>query len=183
LASVFTVAEHSATLDAILDHRKPQLGGDYTAYRNHCYRVLNFCLAFGNDSDVELSKSEIAAAFHDLGIWTEKTYDYLEPSSQLARAYLAEHDLGAWSEEIVCMIANHHKITRFKAHPDWLVEAFRRADWVDVSRGRFKFGLPAIFVTAVMARFPNAGFHRRLVALSKQRFKTHPLSPLPMMRL
>ena len=30
----------------------------------------------------------IAAAFHDIGIWTAGTFDYLEPSVRVAAAYL-----------------------------------------------------------------------------------------------
>ena len=81
------------------------------------------------------------------------------------------------------MIEQHHKLRTYKANPGWLVEPFRKADWVDVSRGRLSFGLPAAFVAETLSTFANAGFHKRLVALTKQRLKTHPFSPLPMMRL
>ena len=38
-------------------------------------------------------------------------------------------------------------------------------------------------VNEVYARWPSAGFHRRLVQLSLARLRTHPWSPLPMLRL
>ena len=125
----------------------------------------------------------IAAAFHDLGIWTEKTFDYLAPSESLARAYLGESGKTEWVSEITAMIHEHHKITRYKSNPTWLVEAFRKADSVDVSLGLITFGLPRSFVREVLSEFPNAGFHKRLVQLSFSRLLSHPLSPLPMYRL
>jgi hypothetical protein len=81
------------------------------------------------------------------------------------------------------MIADHHKITPSRATRDSLVEPFRRADWIDVTRGVRTFGLPRPIIRSVLAAWPNAGFHRRLVELTLERFRTHPLTPLPMVRL
>ena len=159
------------------------MGNDFVAYRNHTYRVINFCSALSTDDPVALEKMAIAAAFHDLGIWTDKTFDYLPPSERLARAYLARNGKGEWASEISAMIHEHHKITRYMSDPNWLVEAFRKADLVDVSRGIIAFGLPRKFVREVLSTFPNAGFHKRLIQLSFQRFLSHPLSPLPMYRI
>lgn len=169
-------------LDDILGDWRAPLGDDFIAYRNHCYRVVNFTLALSRDDAGTRDKSAIAAAFHDLGIWTDRTYDYLEPSRQLARRYLVESRHGHWADEIKSMIEFHHKLRRYTARPEWLVEPFRKADWIDVTRGRLRFGLSPDRVAAVQARFPNAGFHRRLSALTRQRLRTHPLNPLPMMR-
>ena len=36
-----------ATLDALLNAHTAQLGDDFTAYRNHTYRVANLCVAHG----------------------------------------------------------------------------------------------------------------------------------------
>lgn len=170
-------------LDAILESWRTALGEDFTAYRNHCYRVLNFTLAFCDENAEIIHKISIAAAFHDLGIWAKNTYDYLEPSKQLAREYLTKTNQDGWCEEIEAMIEQHHKIRKYKINPRWLVESFRKADWIDVSRGRLKFGLTSAFVTETLTAFPNAGFHKRLIALTKLHLKTHPFNPLPMMRL
>lgn len=177
------IHERAPILDDILETWRATLCGDFTAYRNHCYRVLNLCIAFCGESAEAMNKVSIAAAFHDLGIWTNNTYDYLHPSRVLAREYLDNTNQGAWGEEIEAMIEQHHKITKYNPNPTWLVEPFRKADWVDVSRGRLVFGLPKAFVADLMASFPNAGFHKRLVSLTKQRMKMHPLSPLPMIKL
>ena len=87
-----------------------------------------------------------------------------------------------WIPEIAAMIENHHKVTPSRAQPKSLVESFRRADWIDVTRGLRTFGLPRTFVAAVAATWPSAGFHRRLVELTIDRWRKHPLSPLPMVK-
>ena len=171
-------------LDQILENTKNDLGRDFTAYRNHCYRVLNFCLALGDaeHDDEILQKVSIAVAFHDLGIWTDKTFDYLEPSKKLVQNYLEKNNLSGWKAEIRMMIEFHHKMTPYTGLPNWLVEPFRKADWIDVSLGWLKFGLSDDFVTEVRGTFPNAGFHKRLTELTWQQFKQTPRRPLPMMR-
>lgn len=80
------------------------------------------------------------------------------------------------------MIRAHHKLTPWRG-PGGLVEPFRRADWIDVTRGlvggrRLAPGRLA----ALYATWPDAGFRRRLVDLSLRRAARHPLSPLPMLR-
>lgn len=177
------IHEQAPILDGILESWRIAIGGDFTAYKNHCYRVLNFCLAFCGENAESKSKVSIAVAFHDLGIWANNTYDYLGPSRRLAREYLAKTNQDAWSEEIETMIEQHHKLRKYKANPNWLVEPFRKADWIDVSRGKMKFGLPSVYVAETLSRFPNAGFHKRLIVLTRQRLRTHPFNPLPMMRL
>ena len=170
------------TVEEVLDDHASELGRDLTAYRNHVYRVVNLCLAIVADSRVEFEKIAVAAVFHDLGIWTNNTFDYIAPSVGVAREHLAARGLADWIPEIEAMIVNHHKVTPSRANPQSLVESFRRADWIDVSRGLRRFGLPRGFIAAVAATWPSAGFHRRLVALTIDRFLKHPLTPLPMVK-
>ncbi len=169
------------TVDQVLGGHASALGHDFIGYRNHVYRVVNLCVAIAGDG-VETEKIAVAAVFHDLGIWTDQTFDYIAPSMVRAREHLASCGMAHWSTEIEAMIADHHKITASRRHPQPLVESFRRADWIDVTRGLRRFGLPRSFVTSVAARWPSAGFHRRLVELTIERWRTHPLSPLPMVK-
>ncbi|MES1255597.1 MAG: hypothetical protein ABUS56_08315 [Acidobacteriota bacterium] len=170
-------------LDQVLGAHAVQLGIDFVGYRNHAYRVANLCVVLAPGGRDELEKIAIASAFHDLGIWTDGTFDYLEPSARLARAHLAAGCHPEWILEVESMIADHHKLTPSRADTAWLVEPFRKADWIDVSRGALTFGLPARIVRPILAVWPSAGFHRRLIQLSIRRLRTHPLNPLPMMRL
>jgi hypothetical protein len=169
-------------VDAILQAYTPELGRDFTAYRNHVYRVIRLCAAIAEDR-ADLDKIGVAAAFHDLGIWTNRTFDYIAPSVALAGEYLAANGRSEWIAEIATMIEQHHKITGAAADPASLVEPFRRADWIDVTRGLRTFGVSRQVIEPVFATWPSAGFHRLLVKLALERLRTHPLNPLPMVGL
>jgi len=168
------------TIDDVLNDHAAALRDDFVGYRNHVYRVVNLCVAIAGRN--ELERIAVAAAFHDLGIWTNHTFDYIAPSIALAHEYLVAHAREDWITEIERMIADHHKITP-EADPDSLSEVFRRADWIDVTRGLRRFGIPRSFVARLFATWPDAGFHWRLVTLTLDRFRRHPLTPLPMVRL
>jgi hypothetical protein len=170
------------TVEEVLHNHAPELGHDLTAYRNHVYRVVNLSVAIVGDTRIELEKIAIAAVFHDLGIWTNKTFDYIAPSVALAREHLAARGMADWIPEIEAMIVDHHKVTSSRLNSQPLVESFRRADWIDVTCGLRRFGLPRPFIAAVVATWPNAGFHRRLLELTIDRFLKHPLTPLPMVK-
>jgi hypothetical protein len=172
------------TIDAVLDQHRSALGHDFAAYRNHVFRVFNLCLAVARcTSRDEVEKIAVAAVFHDLGIWTDHTFDYIAPSVALALEYLTATSRQDWMSEIESMIVNHHKITRADPGERQLVEPFRRADWIDVSRGFRRFGVDRRFIASVFARWPTHGFHWRLVGFTVERFRRHPLTPLPMVKL
>ena len=108
---------------------------------------------------VQLEKLAIAAAFHDMGIWTDGTFDYLPPSVRLASAYLVGAGRTEWIAEISEMILEHHKISRYRDAPGGLVEPFRRSDRVDVRRGLVTFGLSRRRLRELFSMWPSAGFH------------------------
>ena len=62
--------------------------------------MLHFCFYLQHSTEEEKHKLIIAACFHDLGLWKEKTVDYLPPSIVLARDYLQQNNLGHWSTEM-----------------------------------------------------------------------------------
>ena len=149
----------------------------------HVYRVVNFCLHLKQDIDNEQEeKIIIAACFHDLGIWTNNTFDYLQPSVVLAKEYLKRRNFEKWSVEIELMIDNHHKIRKYEDNNHPLVDVFRKADLVDVSLGIVKFGLPTDYIANVKSKFPNSGFHKRMTQLTVREFFRNPLKPLPVMK-
>lgn len=176
------LAAELSLIDDLLGGWRDPIGEDYQGYRNHVCRVVHFCHALRDLSADERAKVRIAASFHDLGIWTDNTFDYLDPSIALATAHLGRHGLDAWVPEVSTMIALHHRVRPVDDARHPLVEVFRRADWIDVSLGLLRFGLPRSYVRTVRAAFPNAGFHRRLVQLTGKRFVAHPLSPVPVLR-
>ena len=165
-------------LEEILGEYRPIIGKVYDGYKNHVYRMIHFCLALGAREE-DLDKLAIAGAFHDLGLFTENTVDYLPPSIELARDYLRKSGREAWTTEVELMIDMHHKLTAYK-DPDYpLVEIFRRGDLVDFSLGLVKKGVPAQVVRDVRAAFPNAGFHTYLLRIGTIWSFKHPLNPAP----
>jgi hypothetical protein len=171
-----------ATLDRVLGAHTAALGGDFVGYRNQTYRVANLCVALTPTGREQIEKIAVATAFHDLGIWTDGTFDYLEPSVRLARAYLTRSGRPEWIAEVERTILEHHKVSASRADPSWLVEPFRKADWIDVSRGTVTFGLSSRTVGRILSTWPSAGFHTRLLQLALKRLWTNPLTPLPMMK-
>lgn len=170
------------SVDGILASWRRELGDDFDGYRNHVHRVVRFALALRGCTPEERDLVVLAACFHDLGIWTAGTFDYLPPSVALARRYLERVGRAADAPLVVEMIERHHQLRRHCDARQPLVEVFRRADLVDLSLGRVRFGLPRHEVAAVRAAFANAGFHRTLLRLTARRWLRHPLSPLPMLR-
>lgn len=166
-------------LDEMLAPWQPKLGSDYSGYRNHVYRVVNFCLALRPCTEEERNKIIIAGCFHDLGIWSDQTFDYLSPSIALANHYLAQNGLDHWATEIDLMIGMHHKLRRYTERTTPLVEVFRKGDLVDFSKGLIRCGISRTYFQAVTARFSNAGFHKRLVMQELAWVAKHPLRPLP----
>lgn len=167
-------------LEEILGEWKTEIGDDYAGYKNHVYRMINFCFAQSDFSEKEREKIIIAGCFHDLGIWSNDTFDYLPPSVALAKNYLEKNRLEEWISEIELMIDTHHKLGKFKN--DFLVEVFRKGDLVDFSLGFFKCGLPKTYIKSVKKQFPNHGFHKGLAKLAGRWICRHPLNPVPVLK-
>ena len=164
-------------IDEILAAWQTVIGTDYQGYRNHVYRLANLCLSTDNYSETDKEKIQIAACFHDIGIWTDATLDYLPPSLRVSVDYLSGTGRAA------LMIEMHHRLRSCDKFGYPLVEAFRRADIADFSLGIVRMGLSQELIAAVKSAFPNSGFHKRLVQLGVKRFLRHPLNPLPMFRV
>lgn len=159
------------------------LGSARGAYSGHAYRVLNYARAL-IDSEKHDEDFALAAAYHDLGIWSDRTFDYLAPSTERAEHFRREAAPGMDAELLRRLIQDHHLLRRPRDGVEpGLRDAFRRADLVDVSRGRLRSGLPANFVRDVVGRFPYRGFHGTLVRTAVRWAFRHPLRPLPMIRL
>ncbi len=169
-------------VDEILQSHSQALGPDLRAYSNHVTRVLHFAFAIAPQLESATQPILIAGAFHDLGIWTARTFDYLNPSSQLAHDYLKAQGIESLWPEVDLIIQQHHKLRSYSGPFEASVETFRRADLVDLSLGLIGAGLKTEFIQDVRARFPNAHFHKRLVTFTGQQFLRTPLNPLPMMR-
>lgn len=172
----------NSTIEAILLKHKEFLAGNYDMYRNHVYRVFMFCqLQDGSNNNLE--KYAIASAYHDIGIWTDHTFDYLNPSIRNAEEYLYSIDRIDWIQEISLMIEMHHKLSAYKSDNPLTIEIFRKADWIDVSLGLLNYGLNRSEIYAVRNSIPNEGFHKFLLELLIKNFVIHPFKPFPVFKL
>lgn len=169
-------------LNDILGKWKKELGDDYSGYKNHVYRMINFCFAQNDFNAEESEKIIIAGCFHDLGIWSNDTFDYLPPSVALAKDYLEKNRLEEWISEIELMIEQHHKLGNYTDEQHPLIEVFRQGDLVDFSLGFVKCGLPKTYIKSVKNQFPNAGFHKGLAKLAGKWICRHPLNPIPVLK-
>ncbi len=120
----------------------------------------------------------LAWAAHDLGIWTAGTFDYLEPSADLASLHAPEFGITD-IEHVRRMITEHHKL---RTTSDPVVEAFRMADLIDVSYGLVPGGIGRSRVKAVVGELPYLGFHAFLAKGLTGHAVRRPLRPLPMLR-
>ncbi|MCE9499635.1 MAG: hypothetical protein K8R21_03915 [Leptospira sp.] len=168
------------TIDSILNTHKDSLGTSYDFYRNHVYRIYNLAKSHFSAADSDILK--IACAFHDIGIWTHKTFDYLEPSKDLSVEYCKNKAIDSESaKKIAEMITGHHKITKNRSSES--AEIFRQADLSDLSFGFIGLKSGKDFRKELNRQFPNKGFHLALVKLFLKQVATHPMKPLPMFRL
>ena len=160
---------------------RSELGENFIPYRNHAYRVYNFALT-QLDANQELEKLSIASAFHDLGIWTNKTLDYLEPSAQLAREYCTKQNISfSDANEIEMMIRNHHKLSEVESSV--LAEIFREADLIDLTFGFVPKGRKKEEIKLIKNLFPNKGFHLFLLKLFAKNLIKNPKHPFPIFKL
>ena len=168
-------------IEDLLISFKEILDVDYDKYRNHVYRVFLNCLLIDDNKDNE-EKYAIAAVFHDIGIWTDHTIDYLNPSIKQVTIYLSETGQRSWVDEIKVMIDCHHKMRKYKGRHERTVESFRKADWIDITVGLMSFGLEKKKIDESKIRFPNHDFHFFLIKKIAKNFLKHPFNPLPMVR-
>jgi len=160
---------------------KEVLDKDFEKYRNHVYRVYEFCQLLDPNSE-QHNKYALAAVYHDLGIWLAETFDYIRPSVQEASNYLQQIGKEEWLEEVAIMIDMHHKRSPYEGSYQQTVETFRKADWIDLSKGMMRFGLDRQDVNKIIKDIPNLGFHWFLTVKSIKYFIQHPTNPLPMFR-
>ncbi len=159
------IITHSDRIEAILEPWHHALGDDLDGYRGHIYRVLNYALFLLDGDRTFLPEIETALAYHDLGLWADRTLAYLEPSIDRA---LRDNASQGWHHEpqlLRDIILWHHKVTRFKGPHANVVNAVRKADWVDATAGVLRKGIPRRFIHEVKEAIPAAGFYDTLRSL------------------
>lgn len=166
-------------IEEILNRYRHILSEHFDRYRNHVYRVYNLTLILTETSVINKDEIAVAAAFHDLGIWTNKTLDYLAPSILLAKEFALQK--GIVDVEIQNMILYHHKISSY--NPSTVVDNFRKADLVDLSFGFINFGIDRKAIKELTVLFPYLGFQQFVVKVVLNHAFRHPLNPLPILKI
>lgn len=172
---------HNATLEELTARYRSVLGADEASYLGHVRRVLHFYEKLRGRPLDQLDV--IAAFFHDLGIWTDRTNDYLPPSVREARAYLEETGRAEHTNLIAAMIEQHHKLRRYTGPHAERTEAFRRADLIDFSFGLYRAGLPRAELQRTFAEYPPGDFRKFLLGLAGKWSVKYPLRPFPIFKL
>ena len=172
---------YDKTIEELLEKFGPIIGADFNKYKNHVYRVFLNCILIDSEQD-HREKYAIAAVFHDIGIWTDHTIDYLHPSIDQMEIFLTKTGKKDWINEITLMIYWHHKVGSYHGPYEQTVESFRKADWIDVSLGLITFGVDRSRIRQNGKKLPNLGFHVFLLKKIFRNFFRHPLNPLPMFK-
>jgi hypothetical protein len=62
----------------------------------------------------------------------------------------------------------HHKVLPDTGRHREIIEACRKADWIDALTGTLRKGMSRVAIAKVEAAFPNLGFHDTLLRLTKE---------------
>jgi hypothetical protein len=159
------IIDHDETVERELAPLRATIGADFEGYRGHVYRVLTYAMHFLGGEARWRETVAFALAYHDVGLWTDRELAYLEPSeaqAEAARQARAPHLDGC----LVCNLIHwHHKVTPFHGPNAEIVNAVRKADWVDASAGRVTKGLSRRGIIDVMTAIPPRGFYETLLRL------------------
>lgn len=170
-------------LDELLDPYRSGLGIGYQGYRAHCYRMLNWARFVTEPQEFREQKIAIMTVLHDLPFFMTGDLDYLDKACDLATDHLSAIGRSEWTEEMHLMINNHHKVREYTGPYSELVEACRKADWIDVTFTKLRFGIPRKLVVEVRATFPMNEAYKAVALPNIARYAVrHVNRPLPMMR-
>ena len=144
------------------------IGRDYDGYRNHVYRTITYAMHFLNNAPEYERLIETAFVYHDIGLWTDHELAYLEPSEAVALQDNEKYGWGLDPDALRGAIHWHHKVFPYKGTHQDVIEACRKADWIDATQGWVRKGMSSSAIARVEATFPNCGFHRTLLRLAKE---------------
>jgi len=161
--------------DEIFEIYSPYAG---VGFRNHCRRLFELASLLLDRDSVELDRNVAYAISmtHDLGIVSDRDSGttFLARSLALFERETAGRDLGGTPRSVIeeCMLYNHRLMPVPNLCP--AAEAFRRAVWIEHSRGHRRYGLPAEPVFDVFQRHPRDNFDRVLLDFFWRTVKKEP---------
>lgn len=166
--TAITIQLKRQRVEELLVRYKNIIGKDFYSYRNHVYRTITYAMHFLNNEPKFEQLVETAFVYHDIGLWTDHELAYLEPSEAVALADNEKYEWGLDADALRGAIHWHHKISPYKGPHQQVIEACRKADWIDASKGFLRKGLSKTTIKEVEAAFPNLGFHDTLLRLAKE---------------
>lgn len=149
-----TVLTRSDTIESWLKLYSRILKWDYELYRQHVFRQVNLSLHFLNDNHLLRPEIEFCAVHHDLGLWLEGDGDILMTSLKKALEQNMDHTLGFDPALIKDVIFHHTKVFAFQGPNSPVVNAFRKAHWVELTKGKLKKGVDPAFLEALYQDWP-----------------------------
>ena len=166
--SSITIKLERPYVEELFKRYEDLIGRDFPGYRNHVYRTITYAMHFlGNAAEYE-RLVETAFVYHDIGLWTDRELAYLEPSEAVAIADNQKLELGLDPDVLRGAIHWHHKVLPYTGPHREIIEACRKADWIDASKGMLRKGMSRVAIAKVEAAFPNLGFHDTLLRLAKE---------------
>ena len=166
--SDITIKHVRPFVEELLARYETLIGKDFLGYRNHVYRTVTYAMHFLRNAEEHEKLVEAAFVYHDIGLWTDHELAYLEPSEAIALADNEKFGLGLDPEVLRGAIHWHHKILPYTGPHREIIEACRKADWIDASKGMLRKGMRSEQIQKVEAAFPNLGFHDTLLRLTKE---------------
>ncbi len=168
-----------------LVRRAEQTFADLTVYdgkgfEHHCKRLFTFASMLMAKEGVEMP-AELAYAIamvHDLGLLSEREegHNYMQRSRALFWRVFADVPLPDVEPRVVdeCLLFNHRvfpvpNVTR-------AAECFRRAVWVEHTRGLRTYGLPREAVRGVFRTYERDNFDAVLWDFTKRTLRREPLT-------
>lgn len=167
MTEAIDIVSRSDRVESLLAPYKSALGPDYVGYRNHVLRVLTYAMHFVGGDPKWRALFETALAYHDIGMWSDHDLAYLQPSVAQALAANEHGAMGYDPALLTDLIEYHHKVFPYRGDHADLVNAIRRADWVDATSGKVRKGLTRDQIDAVTAAIPVAGFPEILMRLAR----------------
>lgn len=73
MKSKMLIENYIPLLKELLGKWKQEIGGDFTGFKNHIYRMIPYCFALQEQDAAQWEKVTITECFHDIGIWTDAT--------------------------------------------------------------------------------------------------------------
>ena len=154
-------------VEELLGRYENLIGKDFPSYRNHVYRTITYAMHFLGNAEEYEKLVEAAFVYHDIGLWTDHELAYLEPSEAVAIADNEKYGLGLDPGLLRAAIHWHHKIFPYTGPNRKVIEACRKADWIDASKGILRKGMGRGQIQKVENTFPNLGFQETLLRLAK----------------